>query len=87
MKAISLDVIDEAHATGKLLFGGFVVLDVLDFGQALRKSADVGRIIGERVIRKANPAGKISREEFRDCFIRKTESRAPNFSFNIHFRS
>ena len=73
LDSISLNVIDQAHATRKLLFSGFVVLGVLDCGQALLKSADVGRIIGEGVIRKANPAGKILREKFRDCFIRKTE--------------
>jgi hypothetical protein len=49
------------------------VLGVLNCGQAFFKSADIGRIIGEDVIRKANPAGKILREKFRDCFIRKTE--------------
>ena len=73
LKAISLDVVDQAHAAGKLLFRGFVVLGVLNCGQAFFKSANVGRIIGEDVIRKANPAGKILREKFRDCFIRKTE--------------
>ena len=61
LKAISLDVVDEAHATSELLFRGFVVLGVLNCGQAFFKSADVGRIIGEDVIRKANPAGKILR--------------------------
>ena len=59
LKAIGLDVVDEAHATSELLFRGFVVLGVLNCGQAFFKSADVGRIIGEGVIRKANPAGKI----------------------------
>jgi hypothetical protein len=74
LKAISLDVVDQAHA-GKLLFRGFVVLGVLNCGQAFFKSANVGRIIGvgQDVIRKAKPAGKILREEFRDCFVRKTQ--------------
>ena len=61
LESISLDVIDQAHATRKLFFRGFVVLGVLDCGQALLKSADVGRIVGEGVIGKASSAGKILR--------------------------
>ena len=61
LESISLDVIDQAHATRKLFFRGFVVLGVLDCGQALLKSADVGRIVGEGVIGKANSAGEILR--------------------------
>ena len=61
LETISLNVIDEAHATRKLLFRGFVVLGVLDCGQALLKSADVGRIVGEGVIGKASSAGEILR--------------------------
>jgi hypothetical protein len=34
LKAIGLDVIDEAHATSELLFRGFVVLGVLNCRQA-----------------------------------------------------
>jgi hypothetical protein len=57
LETINLNVIDQAHATRKLLFSGFVVLDVLDCGQALLKSADVGRIVREGVIGKASSAG------------------------------
>jgi hypothetical protein len=42
LESISLNVIDQAHATRKFLFSGVVVLGVLDYGQALLKSADVG---------------------------------------------
>jgi hypothetical protein len=55
-------------------------------GQAFCKSADVGRIIGEDVIRKAN-LGDNLRLKFGDCFIRKTEIGAQKFHFDIHFRS
>ena len=73
LETINLNVIDQAHATSKLLFSGFVVLDVLDCGQALLKSADVGRIVGEGVIGKTSSAGKILRKKFGDCFLRKAE--------------
>ena len=61
LEAISLNVIDQAHVIRKLFFRGFVVLGVLDCGQAFLKSADVGRIVREGVIGKASPAGKILR--------------------------
>jgi hypothetical protein len=80
LKAIGLDVVDQAHAAGKLLFRGFVVLGVLNCGQAFFKSANVSRIIGEDVIRKANPAGKILREEFRDFSSEKPKSAKPSRS-------
>jgi hypothetical protein len=73
LESISLDVIDEAHAARKLLFGGFVVLNVLDCGQALLKSADVGRIVREGVIGKASSAGEILCEKFGDCFLREAK--------------
>ena len=58
LETISLNVVDQAHAIRKLLFRGFVVLlGVLDCGQALLKSADVGRIVREGVIGKASSAG------------------------------
>ena len=63
LESISLDVIDEAHATRKLFFRGFVVLGVLDCGQTLVKSADVGRIVGEGVIGEADSASVILAEE------------------------
>ena len=77
LETISLNVIDEAHATRKLLFGGFVLLGVLDYGQAFLKPADVGRIVGEGVIGKANSAGEISAEEFCDRFLRKAKISEP----------
>ena len=46
LETINLNVIDQEHATRKLLYSDFVVLDDLDCGQALLKSADVGRIVG-----------------------------------------
>ena len=73
LESISLNVIDQAHATRKLLFGGFVVLGVLDCGQALLKSADVGGIVREGVIGKTSSAGEILRKKFGDCFLRKAE--------------
>jgi hypothetical protein len=73
LETISLNVIDQAHATRKLLFSGFVVLGVLDCGQALLKSADVGRIVREGVIGKASSAGEILREKFGDCFLREAK--------------
>jgi hypothetical protein len=73
LESISLDVIDEAHAISKPLFRGFVVLGVLDCGQTFLKSADVGRIVGQGVIRKANSAGIILAEELCDRFLRKAE--------------
>jgi hypothetical protein len=73
LEPISLDVIDEAHATRKLFFRGFVVLGVLDCGQALLKSADVGRIVGEGVIGEANSASVILAEESCDRFLRKAK--------------
>jgi hypothetical protein len=73
LETISLNVIDQAHAIRKLLFSGFVVLDVLDCGQALLKSADVGRIVREGVIGKASSAGEILREKFGDCFLREAK--------------
>jgi hypothetical protein len=45
LEPISPDVIDEAHATSKLFFRGFVVLGVLDCGQTLLKSADVAELL------------------------------------------
>jgi len=59
LEAISLNVIDQAHATRKLLFSGFVLLGVLDYGQALLKSADVGRIVREGVIGKASSVDEV----------------------------
>jgi hypothetical protein len=59
LESISLDVIDEAHAIRKLFLRGFVVLGVLDCGQTFLKSADVGRIVDQGVIGKANSAGII----------------------------
>ena len=73
LETINLNVIDQAHATSKLLFSGFVVLDVLDCGQALLKSADVGRIVREGVIGKASSAGEILRKKFGDCFLREAK--------------
>jgi hypothetical protein len=73
LESISLDVIDEAHAISKPLFRGFVVLGVLDCGQTFLKSADVGQIVGQGVIRKANSAGIILAEELCDRFLRKAE--------------
>jgi hypothetical protein len=73
LETISFSVIDQAHATMKLLFSGFVVLGVLDYGQALLKSADVGRIVREGVIGKANSAGEILRKKFGDCFLREAK--------------
>jgi hypothetical protein len=49
LETINPKVIDQAHATRKLLFSGFVVLDVLDCRQALLKSANVGRTVREGV--------------------------------------
>jgi hypothetical protein len=43
LETINLNVIDQAHATRKLLFSGFVVLDVLDCGQALLKRVTLDR--------------------------------------------
>ena len=65
LESISLDVIDEAHAISKPLFRGFVVLGVLDCGQTFLKSADVGQIVGQGVIRKANSAGIIQKSRDR----------------------
>jgi hypothetical protein len=48
-------------------------LGLLEIGQALLKASNVGRIVGEGVIREADPAGKIRFEEFCDRFLRKTE--------------
>ena len=73
LESISLNVIDQARATRKLLFSGFAVLGVLDYGQALLKSADVGRIVREGVIGKASSAGEILREKFGDCFHREAK--------------
>ena len=73
LESISLNVIDQAHATRKLLFRGFVVLGVLDYGLALLKSANVGRIVCEGVIGKASSAGEILREKFGDCFLREAK--------------
>jgi hypothetical protein len=73
LESISLNIIDEAHAIRKLLFSGSVVLGVLDYGQALLKSANVGRIVGEGVIGKASSAGEILREKFGDCFLREAK--------------
>ena len=81
LEAISLDVIDQAHAIRKPFFRGFV-LGVLDCGQAFLKSADVGRVVREGVIGEANPAGKICGEEFSDCFCGKTKIRE---AFAIRF--
>jgi hypothetical protein len=55
------------------VFSGFVVLGILDCGQALLKSADVGRIVSEGVIGKARSAGEILREKFGDCFLREAK--------------
>jgi hypothetical protein len=73
LETIGFNVIDQAHATRKLLFSGLVVLGVLDYGQALLKSADVGRIVREGVIRKASSAGEILRKKFGDCFLREAK--------------
>jgi hypothetical protein len=73
LESIRLNVTDQAHATRKLLFSGFVVLGVLDCGQALLKSANVGRIVREGVIGKASSAGEILREKFGDCFLREAK--------------
>jgi hypothetical protein len=73
LESISLDVIDEAHPTRKLFFHGFVVLGVLDCGQALLKSADVSRIVGEGVIGETNSAGVILAEESCDRLLRKAK--------------
>ena len=73
LKFISLNVIDQAHATRKLLFSVFVVLGVLDYGQALLKSADVGRIVREGIIGKASSTVEILREKFGDCFLREAK--------------
>jgi hypothetical protein len=73
LEAISLNVIDQAHATRKLLFSGFVVLGVLDYGQALLKSADVGRIVRESVIGKASSVDEVLHEKFGDCFLREAK--------------
>ena len=73
LEAISLNVIDQAHATRKLLFSGFVVLGVLDYGQALLKSADVGRIVREGVIGKASSVDEVLHEKFGDCFLREAK--------------
>ena len=73
LEPISLDVIDQAHATRKLFFRGFVVLGVLDCAQALLKSADVGRIVGEGVIGEADSASVILAEESCDRFLRKAK--------------
>src|ERR1700730_2691025 len=37
------------------------------------QAPDVGRIVGEGIIREATPAGEIFGEKFGDCFLRKTE--------------
>jgi hypothetical protein len=61
-----------------------VLLGVLDCGQALLKSADVGRIVREGVIGKASSAGEILREKFGDCFLREAkvgEAFAIRFAF------
>jgi len=73
LESISLNVIDLAHATRKLLFSGFVVLGVMDYGQGLLKSADVGRIVRDCVIGKASSAGEIMLEKFGDCFLREAK--------------
>jgi hypothetical protein len=73
LESISLNVIDQAHATRKLLFSGFVVLGVLDYGQALLKSADVGRIVRESVIGKASSVDEVLHEKFGDCFLREAK--------------
>jgi hypothetical protein len=73
LETINLNVIDQAHAIRKLFFRGFVVLGVLDCGQALLKSADVGRIVHEGAIGKASSAGEILREKFGDCFLREAK--------------
>jgi hypothetical protein len=73
LETISFNVIDQAHATRKLLFGGLVMLGVLDYGPALLKSTDVGRIVREGVIGKASSAGEILRKKFGDCFLREAK--------------
>ena len=72
METIYLNVIDQAHAIRKLLFCG-IVLGVLDYGQALLKSADVGRIVREGVIGKASSAVEILREKYGDYFLREAK--------------
>src|SRR5260370_17297172 len=73
LKPIVLDVIDQAYSVQKLLFGGLVALGLLENRQAFLKASDVGRIVGEGVIREADPAGKIRFEEFCDRFVGKAE--------------
>jgi hypothetical protein len=73
LEPINLNVIDQAPANRKLFFRGFVALGVLDYGQALLKSANVGRIVREGVIGKASSAGEILCEKFGDCFLREAE--------------
>jgi hypothetical protein len=83
LKSISLNVIDQAHATRKLLFSGFVLLGVLDYGQALLKSADVGRIVREDVIGKASSASEMLREKFGDCVLREANGAAKRNKWGI----
>ena len=73
LKAIVLNVIDQADSARKLLFGGLVALGLLENRQAFLKASNVGRIVGEGVIRETNPAGKIRFEEVCDRFVAKAE--------------
>src|ERR1700722_8902082 len=73
LKGIVLNVIDQADSARKLLFGGLVALGLLENRQAFLKASNVGRIVGEGVIRETNPAGKIRFEEVCDRFVAKAE--------------
>src|ERR1700726_2113762 len=47
LKAIVLNVIDQADSAPKLLFGGLVALGLLENRRAFLKASNVGRIVGE----------------------------------------
>src|SRR6266436_3575227 len=66
LKPIVLDVIDQAYSVRKLLFGGLGALGVLKIGQAFLKASDVGRIVGEGVIRLWHRCAQI-RSSFSRC--------------------
>ena len=73
LKAIVLNVIDQADFAPKFLFGRRVALCLLEIREAFLKASDVRRIVFQGVIRKADSAGEIRAEEFCYRFLRKTE--------------
>jgi hypothetical protein len=61
LKAIVLNVIDQADAAWKFLFGRHVALCLLEIGQAFLKASDVGRI----VFQGRNPESRLCRRNLR----------------------